>query len=407
LGIAQPEIILTDNDINVSTELGFSGRVVTLGECLAKKPDVNTLSECRRGLIDVDPLYVLFTSGSSGVPKGVVTAHRSVIDYIDVFAKTFRICSEDVFGNQAPLDYVAAIRDIYLPLHTGAKTVLIPKTLFSTPKQLFEYLNINNITTLCWVAPALSMCSEFGVFDEVSLESVTNVFFTGSVMPCKHLKVWQKNLPSALFVNHYGPTEITASCSYYTVNHLVSETENLPIGRPFENTDMFLLSDTGGEVPQGETGEICVRGTCLALGYYKDRAKTDESFIDNPLNTVYPGKIYKTGDLGCIDSDDVIHFRGRLDSQIKHMGHRVELGEIEAAALALRGMDRVCCLFHEEKSQICIFYTGTASKREVAVHLRERLPGYMIPRRFDKLEELPLLPNGKTDRGALKVRMGK
>lgn len=406
LEIAKADIILTDgNNDELLASLDFQGKVIALPDALDAAIDEKELADRRRATLDTDPLYIIFTSGSSGKPKGVITSHRSVIDYIDVFAETFDISAEDIFGNQAPLDYIAAIRDIYLPMHTGAKTVLIPKTLFSTPKLLFEYVNENKITTLCWVSAALALCAELGTFDSVSLPNVTKVFFTGSVLPSKHLRTWQLNLPGAEFVNHYGPTEITASCTYYKVPAAVNDTDVIPIGIPFENTDVFLLSEDSSAVPDGEMGELCVRGSSLALGYYEDFERTREVFIANPLQSAYEEIIYKTGDLGIKQPDGNFTFHGRRDFQIKHMGHRVELGEIEALALSIEQVRSCCCLYKHSKEQIRLFYCGEIEVRELSIYLREHLPAYMIPRKFIKLDEMPKTFNGKIDMEALKKVM--
>lgn len=400
--IVQAEIVLSDGRAVIPDELCFTGRIITLDECLAAKPNFAALSERRKNQLDVDPLYVIFTSGSSGVPKGVVASHRAVIYCIDVFAETFGISESDVLGSQAPLDYIAALRDLYLPLRTGAETVLIPKSLFSMPKKLFEYVNESKITTICWVAAALSLCSELGVFEEANLDTVRRIFFAGSVLPSRHLRIWQEHLPDAVFVNHYGPTEITSSCTYYVVDHKVSDDDAVPIGILFRNADILLLDENGKPVPEGEMGEIYVRSAGLALGYFRDHQKTQESFIINPMQLYIDEIIYKTGDLGKKRPDGNYTFHGRRDSQIKHMGHRIELGEIEAAVLSLPGLGSVCCLYQPEKEMIWLFYTGTADKKELAIHLRERLPGFMIPRKFMKIDKMPRLANGKTNSNALR-----
>ena len=401
------DIILTDGQSDDLIEsLGFKGTVVSFPEAKKHVIDEEVLSDRIRRTLDTDPLYVLFTSGSSGKPKGVITPHRAVIDYIDVFAHTFGITEKDVLGNQAPLDYVAAIRDIFLPLYTGAKTVLIPKALFSMPQKLFVYINEKQITTLCWVASALSICSELNVFDELRLDTVEKVIFTGSVLPGKHLRVWQDNLSDALYVNHYGPTEITASCTYYIVDRKFTESEAIPIGIPFKNTEVFLLDEFGEAVEAGEKGEICIRGSSLALGYYRDPDRTKEVFVQNPLNDDYYETIYKTGDLGSWDPDGNLIFHGRKDFQIKHMGHRIEPGEIEAAADSMEQIQGSCCLYHQEKNQIWLFYSGRANNKELAVYLRERLPSFMVPRKFVKLDAMPKSFNGKVDMDALREMMG-
>lgn len=274
------------------------------------------------------------------------------------------------------------------------------------PVRLFQYLNENKVTTICWVTGALTLCSELGTFEEIRPEFVRKVFFTGSVMSCKHLRIWQENLPEAVFVNHYGPTEITASCTWYKVDHLVTEEENLPIGQPFRNTNILLITEDGKEAASGEVGEIYVQGTSLALGYYRNPEKTREVFVKNPLNPIYDEIVYKTGDLGRINKQGQLIFCGRKDDQIKHMGHRVELGEIQAAAALMPEIRQAVCLYKKEKQQIWLFYTGEeVSSREIARHLKERLPNFMIPRKFCYLENMPLNFNGKINMNELREKM--
>ncbi len=400
LDTVKPAALVLGRDCRVSVaELGYEGPVVYFADIGNAPVDEEELSRRRSALTDLDPLYVLFTSGSSGVPKGVVTPHRAVMDYLETFARTFGIKGDDVFGSQAPLDYVAAIRDLYLPLVTGARTALIPKTLFSLPAKLFAYCNEQRITTLCWVTAALSLCVGMDVFSVVKLETVNKVFFTGAVMPAKDLRIWQDNLPSALFVNHYGPTEITASCTYHVVDHPLSAEEGIPIGVPFANRRILIVDKQHEPVPVGQIGEICVMGACLALGYYLDPEKTAAAFVPAPPG--YHGTMYKTGDLGRLDARGVLHFHGRRDFQIKHMGHRVELGEIEAAGLELDVVRQCCCLY--ENNQLWFFYVGTADARTLAVHFRSRLPGYMIPKKLIALPALPVTFSGKPDLGALRA----
>ena len=379
---------------------------ICLGERLAEEQtEVSLLLERQAQTQDIDPMFVIFTSGSTGAPKGVVLSHRSVIDYIDAFQKTFRIGPQDRLANQAPLDYIAAVRDIYLPLCCGASCLMTPKKLFSFPKKLFEYLNENQATTLCWVASALSICAELHAFEGVGLRSVSKVFFTGAVLPAKHLRYWQEHLPDALYVNHYGPTEITASCTYHIVEDMVEPEEDIPIGIPFENTRIVLLTEEGQEAGPGELGEICVAGSCLALGYYGNLELTEKAFCQNPANTEYPERIYRTGDLGRMREDGILTFHGRKDFQIKHMGHRVELSEIEAAVKSMPGIADCCCLYLKPKEQIWLFYMGEVQDKEILVYLRGQLPSFMIPRKCVRLMQFPRSFNGKTDITALKAMM--
>lgn len=406
LNLTNTKIIIHDEESrDLVSSLNFNGKKITLEECACSAIDLQLIEKRKNNILDTNPLYVIFTSGSTGVPKGVVTSHLSVVDYVTTFANTFDIGQDEIFGNQAPLDYIAGIRDIYIPLLKGCKTIFIPKSLFFTPKVLFEFLNENKITTICWVSAALSLCCTLNVFDEISPKYVKKVFFTGSVLDFKHLNIWKLNLPEAIFVNHYGPTEITASCTYYRVDNSVEYTASLPIGKAFKNRNVFVLNENNEITKPFERGEICVSGVCLALGYYKNPEKTKECFIQNPLNKYYNQKIYLTGDIGYTDENGTLYFVGRKDNQIKHMGHRVELDEIESTLCKMEGMHECCCVYNYKKSIITLFYHGSVSPAEISKNLREKLPSFMIPRKFIALESLPKLFNGKTDRQALKKQV--
>ncbi len=347
-----------------------------------------------------DPLYVIHTSGSSGVPKGVLTGHASLINYIDAYTKVMGITEEDILGNQSPLDYIAAIRDIYIPLKTGASTYIIPKKDFTAPALLFADMTEKKVTAIGWSVNALTIPANMGVFEKGRPEYLKKICFSGSVMPCKVLRVWQENLPDVKFVNQYGPTEATASCTYYEVPGRVKDEDVLPIGKPYDNYDVFLLNEDLSPTKEGEIGEICVGGPVLALEYINAPELTAKSFIPDPRGG--DGIIYKTGDLGSMAADGNLLFHGRKDRQIKHLGHRVELGEIEEAAKRVEGISECVSLYKEESEQIYLFYTGSATTKEIAVALRKTLPGFMVPRKFVLLEQMPELANGKVDMQSLK-----
>ena len=222
-------------------------------------------------------------------------------------------------------------------------------------------------------------------------------------MPCKYLKIWQENLPDVLYVNQYGPTESTASCTYYVVEDQVDDDTVLPIGKPYDNYKIMLLNEDNTLTADGEIGQICVSGPILALGYYGNKEVTDASFIQNPLNPNYRELLYKTGDLGRWGEDGNLMFHGRMDRQIKHLGHRIELGEIEETAKLVEGVKDCCALYNKPKATLYLFYTGEATSRDIVLYFRANMPAFMVPRKLINLEELPALPNGKTDMQALKA----
>ena len=222
-------------------------------------------------------------------------------------------------------------------------------------------------------------------------------------MPTKQLNMWRAEYPNVMFVNQYGPTEMTDICAYYIVDRDIPDTEAIPIGKASEHMEILLLGEDDRPVSKGEIGELCGRGPSLAYGYYNDPEKTASAFVQNPLNQEFPEKIYRTGDLVRINEHGEMVFVSRKDFQIKHMGHRIELGEIEAAASSLEGIDRSCCLYDNERSKIVLFYTGTITETEIKNRLRALIPEYMIPNKTIRLDSMPMNLNGKIDRAGLKA----
>lgn len=404
LSVIKANTMLVDREhAELAKQLDFSGDILVMEDILDTPADEGLLAKAAERLVGTSPLYVIFTSGSTGVPKGVITSHESLMCYIDAVCKVLDMGSEDVLGNQSPLDYIAAIRDIYIPVKLGASTVILPKNEFSMPARLFETLNEYRVTTLCWSVAGVELPAKLGAFDVIKPEFVKKVCFSGSVMPCKYLKIWQQNLPDVRYVNQYGPTEATASCTYYIVEETVEDDTVLPIGVPYENYQVLLLNEDHTETAPGQVGEICVAGPILALGYYGNPEKTAESFIQNPLNPNYRELIYKTGDLGRFREDGILEFHGRKDRQIKHMGHRIELSEIEGTAAQIPGVTESCALYQKEKELLYLFYSGRATSKEIAIHFRKVLPAFMVPRKLVNLDAVPHLPNGKVDMQTLKT----
>lgn len=418
ISLVEPSVIITDksnydNLINIVNEKFSDSKdpilskiilISDLMDCVSCdfSVDESLLLKARDSFYDLMPLYINFTSGSTGVPKGVVVGHASVIDFIEEFTNVFGISSDDIMANQAPFDFDVSVKDIYSGLYTGAKVQLIPRDYFSNPTTLMDYLCDKKVTTLVWAVTAMCFVSIMNGFDYKNPTSINKVMFSGELMPVKQLNKWKKYIPDAMYVNLYGPTEITCNCTYHILDREYENGEVLPIGKAFRNEKVFLLDENDELVNTPNTeGEICVSGTALALGYFKDKEKTDKVFVQNPLNDKYFERIYRTGDLGKYDETGLLYYTSRKDFQIKHMGQRIELGDIEVAAMSVDGVSRAVCVYDHKRSKIILYYTGDIEKDELAESMKDKLPVFMTPSKRVKLDEFPINKNGKIDRKAL------
>lgn len=353
-------------------------------------------------IIDIDPLYVMFTSGSTGTPKGVVVSHSNVRDFIHYFIQTFDITEKDVIGNQAPWDFDVSVKDIFSAAWTGACIQIISKKYFSFPIELASLLDEKRVTVLIWAVSALCILSSQGLLSSNRPRAIRKVIFSGEAMPVKQYNIWRNAYHEAMIVNVYGPTEITCNCTFYFLEGLYNENESLPIGRAFPNERVFLLNDKKEIVKSsdvGVTGEICVSGSAVSLGYYNNWLSSDTCFIQNPLNQSYREIIYMTGDLGCYNSLGDLCYLGRKDFQIKYMGHRIELLEIEQTISSFDGVSVCCCIFTND--EITCFVSGNVTESDILLNLRRDFPIYMIPKKVIVLEEMPLNKNCKIDRQKL------
>ena len=349
---------------------------------------------------DTDPVYIIYTSGSTGRPKGVTIAHKGVIDYIDWALGVYRVDSSDIIGSQAPLFFDNSTLDIYLTFARGATLDLMPPEVFGYPLRIIEYIEQRRISFIFWVPSVLTFLANANALKGFLLPRLKSVLFAGEAMPARTLNYWRKNHPNALYSNLYGPTEVTVDCTYYIFNREISDNELVPIGYPCRNTDVFLLDDENKLVTGDDIGELCVRGSSLALGYWNEPQKTQEIFTQNPLRTEYPERIYRTGDLVRRNNHGELVFIGRRDSQIKHHGYRIELGEIEAAASSIAELKMVCVLYNLHKKEIILFYEALVELSPLVLRrkLSQHLPKYMLPNAYHWFEKLPLNENGKIDR---------
>ena len=407
LDLLKADFIITDSKmVPLLESIGYQGEILSLEKLMQEEIDWNILKKNRCQSKKTDCLYGISTSGSSGVPKVITVSHESVIRFIDHFTELFAISGEDRIGNQAPFDFDVSVKDIYSSIAVGATLVLIPKELFAIPPRLLDYLCEKEITVLIWAVSALCILSLMKGFDYRIPKQVKKVLFSGETMPVKQLRIWQKALPEALFVNLYGPTEITCNCTYYMIDKSFHEGDRIPIGRPFPGREIVLMDEDCQIITEaGVKGEICVTGESLSEGYYNNPEENKLKFPEYQIHSHQLRRIYKTGDVGYYGTDNEFYYCGRKDFQIKHMGHRIELEEIERALMSAAGVEKGCCTYEYETKRLLGFYIGTVEPAHLRKQLKQKLPTFMIPGKLKNVEEIPVTKNGKADRKKLLQQM--
>ena len=357
---------------------------------------------------DSRPLYLIYTSGSTGKPKGVLKSRGSVRSFLQAYTERFDFGPDDVIGNQTPFSFDASAKDLYLMLAAGATLQILPTELFSMPTDLIDYMNERRITVVQWVPTVLAIVSKLRTLELVRPAYLRMVLFVGETMPVKHLNRWRAALPQVRFVNLYGATELAGICCAYEVTQTFADDETLPLGTALNNCRLYLVKDGKPVEEPGIVGELYLQSPALAMEYYGDPARTAASFPEMDFGDG-PARTFRTGDLAQIGPDGELRFVSRADSQFKHLGYRIEAGEIETAATALPGVQRCCCLYDEKKLRIVLYCELTGEKelsgRDIIELLRDRLPYYMLPGRVNILEALPLGANGKVDRQRLKQEL--
>ena len=398
----EPAALLTDAAHGEAAK-ALAGETPVLGyeTAAAEEPDEPRLAALRRAVIDTDLAYVLFTSGSTGLPKGVAVTHRNVLAYSEWVVSTFGFSPDTVLGNQTPFYFSMSVTDLYGALRSGACLQVLPKRLFSFPVQLLEYLCARRVNTLYWVPSALGIVANWKALDYTAAPPLDTILFAGEVMPTARLNYWRAHYPKARFANLYGPTETTDICAWYEVDRDFRDDESLPIGRACDNCGLLVLCGDRAALP-GEAGELCVRGSFVAAGYYRQPDKTAQRFVPNPIQTACPETIYRTGDLVRTNDRGELVYCGRLDNQIKHMGYRIEPGEIETAAFGQDKLEDCACVYDAARDKLVLFFQAKKDvTEELRARLAGRLPAYMQPAEYRRLRQMPHNPNGKVDRKAL------
>lgn len=351
--------------------------------------------------------HILFTSGSTGMPKGVMVTHANVVSFVDWATSYFNISAEDRVSGHAPLHFDLSTFDIYGAFASGAELYMVPPDIGIIPNKIAEFMKESKLTQWFSVPSLLSYMARFDAVHFDSMPYMKRLLWCGEVFPTSALRYWMKRLPHVEFTNLYGPTETTIASSYYTMPAIPKDDdEEVPIGQPCAGEELLILDDNLKPVPKGEIGNLYIKGVGLTAGYWQDQEKTDEVFLKLSDGTL----IYKTGDLARTGSDGMVYYHGREDYQVKTRGYRVELGEIENGLLRIPGI-KECAVVPfqahgmDAKAIGAILVMDEESRNPDLIQMRKDLsefvPNYAIPAKWLELDEMPRNGNGKIDRKSL------
>lgn len=405
LDLIEPAAIITNNKFvkNIREIAPAEIQVINIDEYdWNKEYDEKAIFNNLSKIIDTDPSCIINTSGSTGTPKGVVLNHKSFIDFTEQVNDIYHFSDHEVLGSLSPLVFDIYSFELCMLMANASTLVVIPDELSAFPAAILKILEEQKVSYLFWVPTIMVNIANLELFTKFKLPNLKTVWFAGEVFPTRQFNYWHYNLPHVTFANFYGPIEITLDCVYYTVNRDLKDEEPIPIGNTFRNTDILILDENNKLVTeQTIEGELCVRGTSLAMGYYNNPEKTAMVFVQNPLNHSYPETIYRTGDIVYINDRNEIVFKGRKDTLVKHMGYRTELGEIEHIIInKLKLVKNGCIVYNFAKKEITLFYEAEQeiTSAEFRLKIGKELPKYMLPNVFYRLEKLQRNTNGKIDR---------
>ncbi len=396
----QPALILTDGKGQKAIEKLNIGQVpvCSFEEAVHYPIHPQRLEDIRFQSSPFDPMSILYTSGSTGLPKGSIQNHMSYIRYDAATIDVYGFDENTVFASQSPFFYANSIIDIYPPIKLGARVYLLPGNALAFPRRFVECMQKNHATELTMTPSSFQGILE--ALEEGCLMELKWAIMSGERMPSTLLEAWQKAAPNAGFYNFYGSTE-AFSVAVGKVQGKYAPGELLPIGKPFRHIHILFLDEDGNEANPRTGGEMLISNPWLSVGYHGDAQRTNESFVIDPMNRGYFERFYRTGDIGRLNEKGELLVLGRRDSQVKHHGYRMELGEVEGALRSIPGWRDGCVLFDKGSGRMYCFFTGELTVKDVQQALRKKLPRYMHPDSFVWLSELPHTATMKIDRVAL------
>jgi amino acid adenylation domain-containing protein len=357
---------------------------------------------------DGDLAYILYTSGSTGDPKGVMITHRNALTFVEWAARRIGLRETDRVSNHAPFHFDLSIFDVFASHLAGATTCIVPDGAAIFPIEIARFIAANRITVWYSVPSILTALVTRIRLAEHDLSSLRLVLFAGEVFPVKYLRALMEAVPNAEYWNLYGPTE-TNVCTYHKVERPAADRdEPVPIGKAIEGVEVFAVDADGREVVPGGAGELLVKGDCVTSGYWGLPERTAAIFRQDPRHDDHADPVYKTGDLVRMEADGSYSFVARLDTMVKVRGYRVELGEIETALVNHPSVREVCALAVADDAQgnrlkvvIVPAKRGALTEKEVRAHCAARIPRYMVPEIVEFRDALPKTSTGKIDRARL------